>query len=150
MSSFEQKVNECATKFNRLLTFMADVYISKKMGSFDEDKAIRTKHRLRIISSTHPTWMITTCGPFFLKYAHLIKNEQWKELMKMDFAEEKHNYGKSEDGQNHDNKSMESKIKFIKRLWCATTGKEKNKLKETINQMLSAYCEYALAVKTNT
>lgn len=137
-----------AGKFNSYITKLARIYVEKKKGTFDEDKAYRTKQRLAVLVSADPIYLIENSGPFFLKYAKLIQAGRWDEFMKMDFTTEKKMYGSSKDGQNHNNKSMDGKIKFIKKIWGTSNEKEKELLAEYLTSMLSSYCEFAIAVKS--
>ena len=137
----------CATEFNSQLKFLARVYVEKKKGSFDEDKAKRTNQRLSILMSGYPMWMIETAGPFFLKYGKIIQAKKWDEFMAKDFDEEKKRYATTEDGSKHTPKAMDGKIKFIKKVWASCNEKERVKLGECITTLLSAYAKFAIAVK---
>jgi hypothetical protein len=138
-----------STKFNSSVKFLARVYALKKKGTFEEEKAIRTNKRLAIIIAHEPIWIIEHCGPFFLKYADMIKNRDWNNLIKQEFADEKSRYKSSKDGVNHTYNDMDGKIEFIKRVFSACDDKEKEKMGDSVQTMLSAYCEYAIHVKNS-
>jgi hypothetical protein len=138
---------DTANEFNRCIKFLARVYSSKKKGLFDEEKALRNNKRLAIIVASDPMWMIENCGPFFLRYADIITERKWDELITHDFTEEKKKYKGTNDGVKHSNDAMDSKIEFIKRVFLQCVDDEKEAVGDSVQSMLSAYCTYALIIK---
>lgn len=139
-----------ASEFNSSIKFLARVYASKKKGTFEEEKSLRTNKRLSIVMASDPMWMIGVCGPFFLKYADLIQNRDWDAFLKCDFTEEKIKYKNSEDGGKHSYDAMEGKIQFIKKVFVACPNEERVAIGDSIQRMLSAYCKYAIHIKRTT
>jgi hypothetical protein len=138
-----------ANEFNSAVKFLARVYALKKKGTVEEEKSIRNNKRLAIIVESDPIWVIENCGPFFLRYAELIKNREWDELMKQDFNEEKKKYKETDDGIDHTYESMDGKIVFIKNIFSNCKDKERELMGNAVQTMLSSYCKYALQVKNN-
>lgn len=136
-----------ATEFNSAIKFLARVYVAKKKGTFEEEKAIRTNKRLNLVIDSEPIWMIEICGPFFLKYANIIKNRDWDALLNYDFTEEKNAYKNTDDGSKHSFDAMDGKIKFIKKLFLASSEEEKEEMGDAVTTLLSSYCKFALEVR---
>jgi hypothetical protein len=143
------KLVEHANEFNSATKFLARVYALKKKGTFEEEKALRNNKRLAIVIASDPIWIIEHCGPFFLKYAEMIQNRDWDKLMEQDFTEEKERYKTSEDGVKHSYDAMDGKIVFIKRVFAACEDNEREAMGDSVQTLLSSYCEYALQVKAN-
>jgi hypothetical protein len=138
---------EIADEYNSSIKFLARVYALKKKGLFDEEKALRNNKRLAIIVSSDPMWMIENSGPFFLQYADIIDARKWDELITYDFTEEKKKYKGTNDGVHHSNGAMDDKIEFIKRVFLQCVDDEKEAVGDAVQNMLSAYCKYALLIK---
>jgi hypothetical protein len=138
---------EPADEFNSNIKKLARIYAFKKKGTFDEEKAYRNNKRIALLIASDPLWLIDNCGPFFLKYAEIIQSGDWETLLEQDFIEEKKRYKCSEDGSKHTYDAMDSKIQFIKKMFAAADGEERDDIGDTIKSLLSSYCEYALAVK---
>jgi hypothetical protein len=143
------KLVEHANEFNSATKFLARVYALKKKGTFEEEKALRNNKRLAIVIASDPVWIIEHCGPFFLKYAEMIHSRDWDKLMEQDFTEEKKRYKTSEDGVKHSYDAMDGKIVFIKRVFAACEDNEREAMGDSVQTLLSSYCEYALQVKAN-
>lgn len=142
------KLSVITDKFNGCIKRIARIYKKKKEGTPDEEKAHRIIMRLNIVSESIPTFMIDACGPFFLKYAHIIKSRNWDVLMEMDFAEEKKTYGvKADDGREKTNEVMDSHILFIKNCFKAAPPEEVQIIGDITTEILSTYCEYVLLLK---
>lgn len=135
--------------FNSKIKFLARVYLLKKKGTFDEEKALRNNKRLAIIVDEDPLFLIETCGPFFLKYGKLIKERKWDEFIKMEFSDEKKIYKSTEDGADKTDDTMRGHIQFIKKIFLDSTEKEQKSIGDAITDMLSSYCQYALHIKNS-
>jgi hypothetical protein len=142
------KLIDYANEFNSSVKFLARVYALKKKGTFEEEKALRTNKRLAIVISSEPMFIMENSGPFFLRYADMIQNREWDKLMEQNFTEEKNSYKASDDGNKHSYDDMDSKINFIKNVFASCDVNEKESMGDTVQTMLSAYCKYALQVKT--
>ena len=136
-----------ASEFNSAIKFLSRVYVAKKKGTFEEEKAMRTNKRLNFVIDSEPVWMIEICGPFFLKYANIIKHRDWDALLNYDFSEEKNSYKKTDDGSRHSFDAMDGKIKFIKKLFLSSTEEEREEMGNAVSTLLSSYCKFALEVK---
>jgi hypothetical protein len=136
-----------AKEFNSILLFFVRLYVKKKKGSFDEDKAHRAQKRIGFLVQHEPYFLIETAGPFILKYAKMIKEEDWKSFMKLDFTEEMDAYKQTNDGKGHTNKMINTKINFIKKVWVASNDKEQKHMGDKIKELLKLYCEFAIAIK---
>ena len=140
-------VNDAADEFNSSIKFLARVYALKKKNTFEEEKALRNNKRLAMVISADPLWMIEYCGPYFLKYADIIKAGNWDALIGLSFTEEKGIYGATPDGSKHSGGAMDGKIKFIKHVFMSANAKERGRMGSALQCMLSAYCKYAIYVK---
>ena len=126
-------MNTFVVEFNENLRFLLRVYVAKSKNTFSEEKASRDSKRLSIVLSTYPTLIFEHAGPIFVKYSPLIHEEKWEELMRQDFTEEKKQATDTE---------VDTYINFIKQLYTACNTKEKEKIGDTIKNMLSSYCSY--------
>ena len=143
------KLIDPANEFNSAIKFLARVYSLKKKGTFEEEKTMRNNQRLAIVIAADPIWMIEHCGPFFIKYADMIQSRDWDGFLNLDFTEAKERYKASEDGSAHSYDAMDGKIAFIKRVFIACDDKEKEKMGDAVQCLLSSYCKYAIQVKNN-
>ncbi len=134
-------------KFNSSVKYLARVYAAKKKGTFDEEQSELNRQKIALLISTHPTWLIEKCGPFFLKYREYIRNNEWEKLMKFGFDDEKKSYKSTDDGASKTAKSMDDKIKFIKHVFRCASDAEKKKICSVIQSMLKSYCAYALHIR---
>lgn len=141
------EIVSAANEFNSAIKFLARAYLSKKKGTFEEEKAVRNNKRLAILIASDPIWLIENSGPYFLTYAAEIKEGKWATLMNMEFAEEKKRYKQSVDGSAHSYAAMDDKILFIKRVFNECDKDEREAMIECTQTLLSSYCRYALGVK---
>ena len=126
------------TDFNRHIKFLSRVYITKNKNTFNEEKTVRDSKRLDMLISSYPTVIFEYMGPVLVKYANLINDEKWDELMEQDFNDEK-----SQVEENY-KEELDSCIIFVKQLYNLCTTKEKEKIGESIQNMLSSYCQYVI------
>lgn len=126
------------TDFNRHIKFLSRVYITKNKNTFNEEKTVRDSKRLDMLISSYPTVVFEYMGPVLVKYANLINDEKWDELMEQDFNDEK-----SQVEENY-REELDSCIIFVKQLYNLCTTKEKEKIGESIQNMLSSYCQYVI------
>ena len=64
--------NTFATNFNNVLKTLSRTYVSKKKGTFDEEKSIRNNKRLILLTQTDPMFLLINAGPVLLKYQSMI------------------------------------------------------------------------------
>ena len=114
------------------------MYITKNKNTFNEEKTVRDSKRLDMLISSYPTVVFEYMGPVLVKYANLINDEKWDELMEQDFNDEK-----SQVEENY-REELDSCIIFVKQLYNLCTTKEKEKIGESIQNMLSSYCQYVI------
>lgn len=150
-NEYKNKILSYASTYNSSLKFLSRIYVLKKKGTFDEEKADRNNRRLAIVVAEEPVWMLQNTGMYLLKHAEKIKNRDWRAIMTMDFEDEKKIYKQTEDGSKavHTDKAMKGKIDFIRKVFENATDKERNTMMDAVTDMLSVYCQYALLIKNS-
>jgi hypothetical protein len=138
---------KCSIVFNTKLKYLARIYALKKKGTFDEEKAYRNNQRLAIVISEDPLWLMEQAGPSFLKYANLISTRNWDAFVNIDFADEKKAYKNTDDGSDKTDDKMRGHIQFIKKIFSGLNAEELESVGDAVNEILGAYCSYALIVK---
>jgi hypothetical protein len=143
-------VLDYANTYNRAIKFLCRIYASKKKGSLDEEKVLRNNKRISMLIAEEPIWLLHNTGMYLLKHAIKIHNRDWKAILEMDFNEEKKIYKQSEDGSSpiHTEETMRGKIEFIKQVLMNSSQEEREIMMNKLGDMLSAYCQYAIHIKS--
>ena len=112
--------NKFANDFNRDIKTLSRTYVSKKKGTFDEEKSVRNNKRLVLLTQTDPMFLLINAGPVLLKYQSMIATRDWDSLMRCDFKEEKNQHAKQ-----GESKAVDNEIEFIKQTFKMCSKEEK-------------------------
>ena len=131
--------NTFATNFNNVLKTLSRTYVSKKKGTFDEEKSIRNNKRLILLTQTDPMFLLINAGPVLLKYQSTIASRDWDSLMQCDFKEEKNQHAKQAES-----KTVDNEIEFIKQTFKMCSKEEKKQLGDLVQSLLKTYLLYRI------
>jgi hypothetical protein len=149
MGGFTEESAKFADRFNSGVKKLGRIYLIKKKGAFDEQKAYRTQKRSHWVMNMWPLFIMELVGPIYLKYADLVKDRNFDKFLEMDFAAEKEAYQNVPDGKDKSEEQMNEHIDCFKLIWKNASESEKKAISEIAIDLLSTYCEYAIFVKEN-
>lgn len=131
--------NKFARDFNKTIKTLSRTYVSKKKGTFEEEKSIRNNKRLILLTQTDPMFLLINAGPVLLKYQNMIATRDWDSLMQCDFKEEKKQHSKQSES-----KTVDNEIEFIKQTFKMCSDQEKKQLGDLVQSLLKTYLLYRI------
>lgn len=131
--------NKFARDFNKTIKTLSRTYVSKKKGTFEEEKSIRNNKRLILLTQTDPMFLLINAGPVLLKYQNMIATRDWDSLMQCDFKEEKKQHSKQSES-----KTVDNEIEFIKQTFKMCSVQEKKQLGDLVQSLLKTYLLYRI------
>lgn len=139
----EQLLNH-ARRFNSKVIFLTKAYVSKKDSDrkttpSEKEQAYRAQKRISLVCKEDDFYIIKGLGPSLIKYGSLIEGKKWDEFARMNYEDEINAASDKEKTVHY--------IGFFKEIYASCSEAEKKILENTISDMLSIYCEYALCAK---
>ena len=133
----DSKYLQFITEYNYHLKYIGRLYVSKCKGTPNEEMANRNLKRIMLAINETPEFMLTESGPYLLKYADQIKNDNWEIFMNMDYKE------------IDNSQTSKVQIDILKNTYKMCTEKEKKIITNSVKELLSVYCKYVLLLKSS-
>lgn len=133
----DNKYTQFITDYNYQLKYVGRLYASKCKNTPNEETANRNLRRIIFIVNETPLFMLNETGPYLLKYADYIKNNNWDIFMNMEYKD------------IDDSQAGKAQIELLKNTYKLCTDPEKNIITRAVVEMLSIYCKYIIKVKNS-
>lgn len=127
-------IDKTCGDMNSCIRFLTRVYHNK----INNDESYRMQKTLNTAISADPTVVMNKVGPYLLKYAKQISTHEEKFFLSKEWDDDINN-------EKEPDKAM-GVIMSVKTVYETCNDVERNKIMETVSDMLSHFCEYKLAV----
>ena len=146
----DRELLDYSNKFDNNVKFLTKIYVMRNKGTFDEESALLSQRRLLTLMKMYPMYIIKTLGPYLLRYGKFIQVQDFDKLLSMNFESDTKEFLQSDAAKknNTNAKSVSEVMEFVKNIYKMSSKKEREKINETLTDMLSLYAQFAIRVKT--
>jgi hypothetical protein len=125
-------IDDTCRAINSNIRFLARVFHNKT----NSDESYRVQKTLNTAINTDPTIVMKRVGPYLLKYADPISKHDEQFFLNKEWCEDTA-------GEDDPDQAMDA-IVAIKKIYQQCNTVEREKIMNTVSDMLSHYCEYTL------
>jgi hypothetical protein len=134
-------------EFNTHCKKVGRIFVAKRKGEMDEADVYRSQKRMHILIAEKPLFLIYELGPHLIKYGELIQKKDWDNFVTTTEFDEKVDEEIKAAGVGEHTNAIKEYMTIIKQTISDSSKKEKEIIGDTLENMLSLFCQYAMHIQ---